>query len=529
MLQTGVSGLLAWAKQVTSDFDGVDVTDFTSSWRSGLAFCAIIARFRPDLIDFDNLNQEKCLDNCRLAFDVAETKLKIPALLEAKDMVEMKDLDSKSIITYVSQLYHKFNKLVPQPALRRSLRRSVQDQDSTLSSKDSGLEDSMSDSRVSSPLPNSSRTSSPVSSSSSPSSSSSSRQSSAEDSPRQDNTVKIKSKSFQSLHSVKDSDKPLVKIESSNKKPSKPLGPKSISFIAALQKFSSLSTSTPNLHKDDDKERNSSKKNSKNKNNISKTSVENTKTKTRTMSESSVKNLSRTTETQTEKVVISDRAIQTDDNILKPENNSLYARSASISNLYISSNVPNCDKQQPNTILQGLSRYRGSQRLLSTSSNYLGHPVPAKAYSSTLDLSSRYASCDNLQARNNNNINNNNYQVYNPQPTQERKYQCCTNSNWRLNETIGVYNTKHYEHNRDFCNQRFYEPNPLYGYSAAGSCANMQQQGYFQYKQNKTRIQSSEAIYQNTGRLRQQIPDLPSPRDCRIVYNSKNQTFSTLV
>ena len=42
------------------------------------------------------------------------------------------------MITYLAQFYHKFNKLTPQPALRRSLRGKTQD---SVLSKDSGLEE----------------------------------------------------------------------------------------------------------------------------------------------------------------------------------------------------------------------------------------------------------------------------------------------------------------------------------------------------------------------------------------------------
>ena len=122
MLQTGVPALLQWCRQVTSDYPGVSVNDFSGSWRSGLAFCAIIARFRPDLIDFDSLDGSKSYENCHTAFSLAEEMLDIPALLEAGDMVTMQEVDTRSVITYLAQFYHKFNKLTPQPALRRSIR-----------------------------------------------------------------------------------------------------------------------------------------------------------------------------------------------------------------------------------------------------------------------------------------------------------------------------------------------------------------------------------------------------------------------
>jgi hypothetical protein len=45
-----IRGLLSWCQACTKDHDGVKVTNMTSSWRDGLAFCAVIHHFRPDLI-----------------------------------------------------------------------------------------------------------------------------------------------------------------------------------------------------------------------------------------------------------------------------------------------------------------------------------------------------------------------------------------------------------------------------------------------------------------------------------------------
>jgi len=86
-----------------------------------LAFCAIIHRFRPQLIDFDSLEPGQVKRNCELAFSVADKSLGIPALLDPQDMEDSCGLDRLSILTYVSQFYHKFSKESPTPITRRSV------------------------------------------------------------------------------------------------------------------------------------------------------------------------------------------------------------------------------------------------------------------------------------------------------------------------------------------------------------------------------------------------------------------------
>ena len=98
----GIAALEEWCRRGVSDYPGVRVTNMTRSWRDGRAFCALIHRYRPDLIDFDKLEPRDWVGNCSLAFKVAEEELGIPALLEVEDVVRRPD--RLSILTYLSQV-----------------------------------------------------------------------------------------------------------------------------------------------------------------------------------------------------------------------------------------------------------------------------------------------------------------------------------------------------------------------------------------------------------------------------------------
>ncbi|XP_013790928.1 plectin-like, partial [Limulus polyphemus] len=105
---TAREALLLWAQRTTDRYPGVKVTDFTKSWKDGLAFNAILHRNRPDLIDWRTLRIKSPRDNLELAFSVLEKECGVTRLLDPED-VDTPDPDERSLITYISSLYDVFS------------------------------------------------------------------------------------------------------------------------------------------------------------------------------------------------------------------------------------------------------------------------------------------------------------------------------------------------------------------------------------------------------------------------------------
>ncbi|CAM4684672.1 unnamed protein product [Lepidochelys kempii] len=100
--------LLTWCQKQTEGYRNINVTDLTTSWRSGLALCAIMHRFRPDLIDFDSLNEENVVENNQLVFDIAEREFGIPPVTTGKEMASAGEPDKLSLVMYLSKFYELF-------------------------------------------------------------------------------------------------------------------------------------------------------------------------------------------------------------------------------------------------------------------------------------------------------------------------------------------------------------------------------------------------------------------------------------
>ncbi|XP_072124179.1 F-actin-monooxygenase MICAL3-like isoform X2 [Mobula birostris] len=109
--------LLAWCQKQTQGYKNVNVVDLTTSWKSGLALCAILHRYRPDLIDFQQLNEKNVEANNQLAFDVAEREFGISPIMTGKEMASVGEPDKLSMVMYLLQFYEMLKDTTPEEYL----------------------------------------------------------------------------------------------------------------------------------------------------------------------------------------------------------------------------------------------------------------------------------------------------------------------------------------------------------------------------------------------------------------------------
>ncbi len=110
--------LLQWTQRVTAGYPGVSVRNFTSSWRDGLAFNAILHRYRPEAVNWRHVSSQESSNRQRLteAFTTADREFGVTPLLDSED-VDVDLPDEKSIITYITSLYDALPSLPDEKVL----------------------------------------------------------------------------------------------------------------------------------------------------------------------------------------------------------------------------------------------------------------------------------------------------------------------------------------------------------------------------------------------------------------------------
>ncbi|XP_031771445.1 F-actin-monooxygenase Mical isoform X2 [Apis florea] len=105
--------LLRWLQKQVALYDSVQIRDMGASFKNGLAICAIIHRYRPNLIDFHNLKADDAVTNNQLAFDILEKELGIPPIMTGEEMAQCDVPDKLAMFSYLTQIYEVFRGEIP--------------------------------------------------------------------------------------------------------------------------------------------------------------------------------------------------------------------------------------------------------------------------------------------------------------------------------------------------------------------------------------------------------------------------------
>ncbi|KAJ8315388.1 hypothetical protein KUTeg_007538 [Tegillarca granosa] len=104
--------ILRWCQRLlnTGKFKNVQVQDLTFSWKNGMALCALIHCFKPELINLDELCPSDIAENNQLAFDIAQKELGISPVMTGQDMANCTAPDKLTMVSYLSCFFQKFRK-----------------------------------------------------------------------------------------------------------------------------------------------------------------------------------------------------------------------------------------------------------------------------------------------------------------------------------------------------------------------------------------------------------------------------------
>ncbi|XP_072341528.1 cytospin-A-like [Scyliorhinus torazame] len=98
--------LLNWCKRKTTGYPNIEITNFSSSWSDGLAFCALLHTYLPDQIPYQELHARRKERNLRLAFNVLrsvgiKTTMDLEALMRG-------DCHWQDVLFLVESVYNHF-------------------------------------------------------------------------------------------------------------------------------------------------------------------------------------------------------------------------------------------------------------------------------------------------------------------------------------------------------------------------------------------------------------------------------------
>ncbi|XP_052009829.1 cytospin-A-like [Xyrauchen texanus] len=101
------NSLLRWCQGRTQGYKNIEITNFSSSWVDGLAFCAIYHSYLPSHIPYNTLSPENKKENLALAFRTGES-FGISTSLTVGEMLKDDPPDWHKVLEYVESIYRHF-------------------------------------------------------------------------------------------------------------------------------------------------------------------------------------------------------------------------------------------------------------------------------------------------------------------------------------------------------------------------------------------------------------------------------------
>ncbi|KAM4600981.1 uncharacterized protein ACJ7VT_020845 [Polymixia lowei] len=101
------NSLLRWCQTRTQGYQNIEITNFSSSWEDGLAFCAVFHTYLPSHIPYSSLDPADKKENLGLAFQTGES-VGITATLTVEEMVRAGGPDWQRVLCYVESVFRHF-------------------------------------------------------------------------------------------------------------------------------------------------------------------------------------------------------------------------------------------------------------------------------------------------------------------------------------------------------------------------------------------------------------------------------------
>ncbi|CAB1339928.1 unnamed protein product, partial [Coregonus sp. 'balchen'] len=101
------NSLLRWCQSRTQGYKNIEITNFSSSWEDGLAFCAVYHTYLPTHIPYSSLSTGDKSENLDLAFQTGES-VGITATLTVEEMLRSGGPDWQRVLGYVESMFRHF-------------------------------------------------------------------------------------------------------------------------------------------------------------------------------------------------------------------------------------------------------------------------------------------------------------------------------------------------------------------------------------------------------------------------------------